>query len=134
MAQKKKNGYLEAKRYVENAREILSTKAGKDGEFYSDPKYVKMACKTAYSGVLVALDEVLHGKEKGKRADVIKYRTALGEKNKTMLSYFNSAYNLLHLVGGYDGELKVSVSQEGLSIAEKLIEWVGSTMGTAAQA
>ena len=124
----KKNGYIEAQRYLDNAREILTTKAGKDGEFYADKKYVKMACNTAYSGVLVALDEILKVKEKGKRADVIKYRTALGERNKSMLNYFNAAYNYLHLLGGYDGDLDVHTSQEGLRLAEKIIEWVGDSI------
>jgi hypothetical protein len=42
-----KNPIQEAKRYLANAKEILSEKAGKDGNYYSDSKYVKMAGNTA---------------------------------------------------------------------------------------
>ena len=120
-----KNAYLEAKRYIDNARKILTSSAGKDGEYYSDPKYVKMACNTAYTGVLVALDNAYKIKRKGtSRPDVDTYRKALGNENRKMLTHFNSAYNLLHLLGGYDGELNVAVSQEGLKIAETVVEWL----------
>ena len=33
------NSIKEAERYLQNARQILSEKAGKDGGYYSDPKY-----------------------------------------------------------------------------------------------
>jgi len=118
-----KNHYLEAKRYVDNARKILTNHAGKHGEFYTDPKYVKMACNTAYTGVLVALDGTFQLRKKGQRSDVIKYRKAIGEKNKSILTYFNSAYNTLHLLCGYDGDLYVDNSQNGLKLADKIIEW-----------
>jgi len=49
----KKDPYQEALRYIENAKQILREKAGKNGEFYSDPKFVKKACQTAYRGLLV---------------------------------------------------------------------------------
>lgn len=52
---KYENPYKEAMRYVENANETLKL-AGKDGKFYIDQKYVRTACGTAYSGILVALD------------------------------------------------------------------------------
>jgi len=38
----------EAHRYLDNAKEILSTKAQKEDGFYQDRKYVKMAGNTAY--------------------------------------------------------------------------------------
>ncbi|MDR1719037.1 MAG: DUF5618 family protein [Dysgonamonadaceae bacterium] len=37
----------EAERYLQNARQILSEKAEKDGEYYNDAKYVRMAGNTA---------------------------------------------------------------------------------------
>ena len=41
----------EAKRYLANAREILKTKGGNEVPgYYSDAKYVKMACHTAWCG------------------------------------------------------------------------------------
>ena len=51
----KEEYYSEAIRYMENAKECLA-KAKKEGNFYHDPKYVKMACATAYCGLLVAFD------------------------------------------------------------------------------
>jgi hypothetical protein len=51
-----KTRYIKAFRYVENAQEILATKAKKDGNTYSDKKYVKMAGNTLWNGVLEALD------------------------------------------------------------------------------
>ncbi len=48
--------HKEAMRYVENAKEILSTKAKKEGNSYSDKKHVRMAGNTLWNGVLEALD------------------------------------------------------------------------------
>lgn len=43
-----KNPITEAKIYLSNAREILKTKGGNGVPgYYSDGKYVKMACNTA---------------------------------------------------------------------------------------
>lgn len=117
------NAYLEAKRYVSNARKILTNHAGKDGDYYTDPKYVKMACNTAYTGVLLALDAFFGFKKKNKRQHVQAYEMALAKTNKTIARDFDSAYNYLHLFGGYDGDLRVTTSQEGLMLAEKIIEW-----------
>lgn len=44
--------YKEALRYVEKAKEILSTKAKKEERFYTDKKYVRMAGNTLWNGVL----------------------------------------------------------------------------------
>ena len=38
-----KNPIQEAERYLDNARRILSEKAEKEGNYYKDRKYVKMA-------------------------------------------------------------------------------------------
>lgn len=120
---KEANAYLEATRYVDNARKILSKHAGKDGDYYSDPKYVKMACNTAYTGILVALDARFDINKKKSRPDVDVYRKAIGAIDRKKLQDFNSAYNYLHLLGGYDGDLRVSSSQTGLELATILIEW-----------
>ena len=54
--------------YVDNAKEILSTKAGKEGKFYNDPKYIKMAGNTLWNGALLALDHKFPEIKKGKGA------------------------------------------------------------------
>lgn len=42
-----KNPIDEARRYYDNAKTILKEKAVKDGDYYTDSKYVKMAGDTA---------------------------------------------------------------------------------------
>ena len=54
----KQQYYSEAMRYMDNARGYLKN-AKKENDFYLDKKYVKTACGTAYSGLLVALDGFL---------------------------------------------------------------------------
>ncbi len=113
----------EAKRYIENAREILSEKAGKENGYYQDSKYVKMAGNTAYSGVLVALDSFLEKKTKG-RKDVNWYKEHLAKLDKRILNSFVAAYDTLHLALGYDGNPNAKVAHAGLEDAETIINWV----------
>ena len=124
----------EAYRYIDNAKEILSTKAKKDGKFYTDVKYTRMACNTAYSGLLVALDYLFkqkgveRPKAKGKRSQSVNvdfYKEELSKLNKKKLKEFNEAYFYLHLFGGYDGSLLVDTSKNGLELATSVIDWIG---------
>lgn len=120
----------EAKRYLDNAREILSEKANKQNGYYQDPKYVKMAGNTAYSGILVALDSILDDKSKG-RKDVKWYKEKLAKMDKKLLDSFVAAYNTLHLALGYDGNTLASVATAGIKEAEKIIDWVEQRMALA---
>jgi len=118
--------YGEAIRYMDNAKEYLK-KAKKEGKYYHDPKYVKTACGTAYSGMLVALDGflILKGidKLKGKtRKSIEYYQENINKIDKKMLDYLNSAYQILHLWGYYDGIESASVVKEGFDDAYKIIE------------
>lgn len=122
----------EAKRYLENAKEILRDKAKKEEGFYHDKKYVKLAGHAAYSGVLEALDGLLGGKKKGRKS-VEWYQAELAKIDKRVLTYFNSAYNLLHLSMGYDGELNVKVANAGLEDAEMIISWVAQKLNSPAE-
>jgi len=125
--------YSESMRYIDNAKEILSTKAGKDGRYYSDKKYVRMACHTAYMGVLLSLNALFEykgikiPKNRNKSRDAISidfYREHLGF-NKSILRIFNeTVYPNLHEYGGYDGNLQVEISQNGIKSAIEIIEWV----------
>jgi hypothetical protein len=112
----------EARRYLSNAKEILSEKAAKEDGVYKDRKYVKMAGHTAYSGVLVALDAVFGNKKKGRKS-VDWYKEELANTDRKVLSNFLIAYDILHLSMSYDGILSAAVSKEGLEIAEKIIDW-----------
>ena len=98
--------YSEAVRYMDNAKECLK-KAKKEDNYYRDPKYVKMACATAYSGMLMALDGFLQLRDikpKAKERKSIEfYQKNISNIDKKMLDYLNSAYKVLHLWGYYDG-------------------------------
>ncbi len=129
--------YTEAYRYLDNAKEILRTKAKKDGKFYDDAKYVRMACNTAYSGLLIALNDyftqkgIKYPRPKGKRTqstNVDFYKKNLARINKKKLKEFNEAYNFLHLFGGYDGSLAVITSKTGLEFAKSIIDWIDKQM------
>ena len=122
----KESYYNEAIRYMDNAKECLS-KAKKEDDYYHDPKYVKMACGTAYSGVLVALDGffMLKGMDKSnkkQRKSIEYYQSTITKIDKKMLDYLNSAYYILHLSGYYDGIGDAIVVKRGFDLAYTLIE------------
>ena len=122
----KEKYYSEAIRYMSNAKEYLKN-ANKEENFYHDSKYVKTACGTAYSGVLVALDcfLVLKGihKPTGKeRKSIEYYQKNLGKLDKKMLDCINDAYKILHLSGYYDGIQRANVIKEGFDLAYTIIE------------
>lgn len=121
------NIYKEITRYFQNAADILKNKAIKEGRYYRDPKYVRMACGTAYNAVLMAMDEFLNGKgisinkKKHQRISVEDYRVWLAGIDKKMLNEFNNAYNVLHLDGYYDGITVCDTIKSGLDSASILI-------------
>jgi hypothetical protein len=122
----KEKYYNEAIRYMDNAKGYLQN-AKKEGKFYHDRKYVKTACATAYSGVLVALDGflILKGVEKPKgkqRKSIEYYQENISKIDRKMLDYLNSAYRILHLYGYYDGEENVNIIKEGFEDAYTLID------------
>jgi hypothetical protein len=120
------NPIQEANRYLANARRILSEKAKKDGNFYSDAKYVKIAGHTAWCGVLIALDAVLNVRKnlkKNQRPDFDDYQTALYKKDPKMNRILLVAYDLLHKALGYDGVLSYKTVQDGLEQAKSLVDW-----------
>jgi len=123
-----KNAIQEAERYIQNARQILSEKAGKDGDYYTDRKYVKMAGHTAWCGVLVALDAALQvkaGMKKGQRPDIKDYQEAAVKTDKKMSRALINSYDTLHKTLGYDGNLNFDVVQIGLKEAQWIIDWAG---------
>ena len=124
----RKDYYKEALRYIDNAKTTLREKAGKKGDYYSDSKYVKTACNTAWNGVLVALDgkmikENCKITNQNHRMKIELYQEYISKRNRTIAKDFRSAYNYLHLFGGYDGDLRVITSSEGIKLALKIIEW-----------
>ncbi|MCF2504595.1 DUF5618 family protein [Dyadobacter sp. CY107] len=117
------NTVQEAKRYLNNAKEILREKAKKEDGLYQDPKYVKLAGHAAYTGVLVALDSLFEERGKG-RKDVGWYKENLSKLDKKALDSFVAAYSTLHLAMSYDGNTDANVSTAGLNMAESIINWV----------
>lgn len=117
------NAVNEARRYVNDAKELLRDKAGKDNGVYQDQKYVRLAGHSAYLGVLLALDKLL-GVRSGKRKSVEWYQEQLRKTDRKLLDSFNSAYDTLHLAMGYDGNRSAGVSTDGITTAENIINWV----------
>jgi len=117
------NNAAEIDRYVNNAKEILSRDAKKQGTQYQDVKYVQMASGTAYNAVLMVADEFLKQKEgdkfvKPKSIEV--YRKRIVKHDKKFLAYLNEAYDRLHLLGYYHGTHSVQIIREGFEYLEKM--------------
>ena len=113
---------------LEAERQILSDKAGKDGDFYTNKKYIKIAGHTAWCGVLVALDAVLKVRENlknGQRPDIKDYQEAIGKFDKKMPRLLMNSYDTLHKTLGYDGNLRFKIVQDGLEEAQEIISWAG---------
>jgi len=121
-----KHPIREAERYLQNARQLLSEKAEKDGDYYNDTKYVKMAGNTAWNGVLVALDAVLlvrKNLKKGQRPDFQDYEDAIAKKDSKMTRPLLWAYESLHKVMGYDGNPRYKIVQDSLDQAKMIVDW-----------
>ena len=118
--------YAEANRYMDNANDTLQ-KARKDGKHYIDRKYVKAACGTAYSGLLVALDAWFVIKEipkppKKHRKSIGYYMSNISQIDKKLADDLDAAYKILHLDGYYDGMNNVKAINVGFEIAHDIIE------------
>jgi len=113
----------EARRYLENAKVILSEKAKKEDGRYQDKKYIKMAGHTAYTGVLVALNALFFDKKKKTRKSVEWYQKELSNLDKKITTSFSDVYEILHLSMSYDGMQSAKVITLGLQEAEKIINW-----------
>ncbi|MCL2651163.1 MAG: DUF5618 family protein [Candidatus Azobacteroides sp.] len=116
----------EAERYLQNARQILSEKAEKDGNYYKDRKYVKMAGNAAWNGVLLALDAVLPARanmKKGQRLDFKDYQEAIAKKDSKMIHPLLTAYEMLHKSLGYDGVSDYKIVQLSLDNAKIILDW-----------
>ncbi|MCF0071382.1 DUF5618 family protein [Dyadobacter sp. CY261] len=117
----------EAERYLENARQILTKKAGKRDGLYADIKYVKMAAGTAYSASLLILDEYLRRKEGihfTKPKSIEDYTSRLRKHNKKLLTLLTDVYDELHLAGYYHGTRSVNTIQTGLENVRQMLTYI----------
>lgn len=121
---KHENPYKEAMRYVENAEEALE-KAGHEGKFYEDEKYVISACGIAYAGMLKALDFLFNikgiPKHKGRKS-IEYYKRILSGMDKKLLKNLNNGYEILHLYGYYDGGRSITSIRDGFDDATTIID------------
>jgi len=114
----------EARRHIDNAKDFLSNNAKKQDGLYQDKKYVKIAGHTAYTGVLLVLNELLGEKNRKTPKSVEWYQFELSRVDKSLLSNFTTAYQILHIDMGYQGTRSAQIASLGLNSAEKIIEWV----------
>lgn len=117
----------EAALYLQNAKEILSEKAGKKDGLYADVKYVKMAAGTAYSAALLILDEYLRQKEGVKfikSKSIEDYTNRIRKYDKKLLRLLVNVYDELHIIGYYHGTKSVDTIQTGLSNVTKMLAYI----------
>lgn len=117
----------DARRYVQNAKDILREKADLNPEtqYYRDKKYVRMAGNTLWNGVLLILDAVFHvakNKSHRNRPDFSDYQKAVAQRDQKLLDHVNVGYDVMHLSMGYDGILKKSICIDGIRIANDIID------------
>lgn len=115
----------EARRYVQNAKDILNEKARLDVEtqLYRDRKYVRMAGNTLWNGVLLMLDAVFHIKKTPKsRPHFGTYRKAIEARDQKLLALFIGAYETMHIYMGYDGGLSKEACSGAVRMANDIID------------
>ena len=114
----------EARRYVQNAKELLEEKARLDVETqaYQDRKYNRMAGNTLWNGVLLILDATFQLENKKGRLSIYDYRNVVGQRDKKLLDMVNRGYDTMHLAMGYDGNLEKAISSAGIRIANDIID------------
>ena len=115
----------EARRYVQNAKDILNEKGKLNtaSQVYEDRKYVRMAGNTLWNGVLLILDAVFHVKKSKKsRPSFLDYEKVIATRDRKLLELVNWGYDALHLSMGYDGHGSKVNCQEGIRIATLIID------------
>ena len=114
----------EARRYVQNAKELLEEKARLDVETqaYQDRKYIRMAGNTLWNGVLLILDATFQLENKKGRLSIYDYRNVVGQRDKKLFDMVNRGYDTMHLAMGYDGNLEKAISSAGIRIANDIID------------
>lgn len=118
------NPVNEARRYIQNAKDVLINNGRLDYETqsYGDRKYVRMAGNTLWNGVLLILEAAFQiNKTKG-RLSIDDYRSAIGQRDKKLLTLVNRGYDTLHLAMGYDGNMDKSVCDAGFRLANDIID------------
>ena len=124
----------EARRYVQNAKDILNRDGKLDTELqlYTDRKYVRMAGNTLWNGVLLMLDAVFHVKKsKRSRPDFEDYQEAVSGRDRKLLSLINAGYDAMHLSMGYDGCQQKAACSGAIQLANDIIDRCAAMLPTA---
>ena len=122
---RKNNPIDAARRYVDTARATLDARGDLDTEKfeYQDDKYVRAAGNYLWLGVLMALDAVFQvRKDRRTRVDIKDYRDAIGKRDKKLLSWVNSGYDIMHLYMNYDGNPSKGLCDSGFAYANRIID------------
>ena len=118
----------EARRYVENAQQLLQEHGQLDYEnrFYGDRKYVRMAGNTLWNGMLLILNAAFQIKKNKGRLCIEDIRMVINKRDGKMMTLVNTGYDIMHLSMGYDGILNKNTCNDGFKIANEIIERCGS--------
>lgn len=122
---KKKNPIEEARRYVQNAKDVLNekTKLNVETQTYEDSKYVRAAGNYLWLGVLKALDAVFDvRKDHRTRVHIDDYLEAVSKRDKKLLDWVDNGYMVMHLSMNYDGVKDKKVCAQGFCLAEQIID------------
>ena len=129
----KKDLITEARRYVANAEKTLNENGCYNQELkqYEDEKYVRAAGHYLWHAVLMALDAVFHVRaDRRTRVDVNDYYEALRKRDKKLLALVNSSYNVMHLSMDYDGNSRKKVCDDGIALANDIIDRCASLVAS----
>ncbi len=126
----KEDAIAEAKKFLKNAKEILSKTTIKYGKIYEDSKIVREAAGIAYLAALKAIDGYLLGK--GVPYDKLPtsiegYFDAIEKipKNGRLKANLRVVYENLHIFAYYRGGVNVDMVKAGLKSVEEIIKILG---------
>jgi hypothetical protein len=122
----KEEAISEAKRFLKNAKEILSKTEIEYGKIYKDPKATREAAGIAYLAALLAIDGYLisKGTPKDKLPTSIDgYMDAVRKipRNGKLMANLITAYQNLHVFAYYLGGVNVDMIKAGLKSVEEII-------------
>lgn len=115
----------EARRYVNNAEEILLERGQLDEEGfeYQDEKYVRAAGNYLWLGVLMALDTVFHVRDDRRtRVHINDYYEAISKRDRKLNDWVYEAYGVIHCYMNYDGHPGKKLCDTGFDYANKIID------------
>jgi hypothetical protein len=123
----KEEAISEAKRFLKNAKEILSKTEIEYGKIYKDPKATREAAGIAYLAALLAIDGYLisKGTPKDKLPTSIDgYMDAIRKipRNGKLMANLITAYQNLHVFTYYRGGVNVDMIKAGLKSVEEIIK------------